>query len=217
MVIKRASENPIILEGFLSNILRKKKKSNYTNDGINRKISSSDVQRFRKEYAEYLERIPKLSSEEQSKYRDFMNKMLDDMEKVLDKIIDKYPKVKKAEMFGIYSLDDIIEFESDADNLNEFIYVYLNDESRKDSYVNKYNDNIVFGSCSADNIGITLGNYDILNDQEFQYQFNETFNDIVKEMSKLGYGRVDVDCNKWDGIIYVYDITKSPKFKQYFK
>ena len=217
MVIKRASENPIILEGFLSNILRKKKKNNYTNDGINRKISSSEAQRFRKEYAEYLERIPKLSSEEQSKYRDFMNKMLDDMEKVLDKIIDKYPKVKKAEMFGIYSLDDIIEFESDADNLNEFIYVYLNDESRKDPYVNKYNDNIVFGSCSADNIGITLGNYDILDDQEFQYQFNETFNDIVKEMSKLGYGRVDVDCNKWDGIIYVYDITKSPKFKQYFK
>lgn len=220
-MIVHSSKNPIILNELFGFFNKKKQKPIDNN-----KISSTDINNFKQEYGEYLKRIPKLSSEEQNKYKTFMNKTLSDMEKALNKILSKYPKVK--DMFNIFDLSYIIE-SNDVENFNEFIYVYLNDESKKDSYVNSYNNAFVIGNIELD-YAIDEIMYskkstktysdiynDLVNDVEFQKQSGQAMSDIENELSKLGYGKIDIDISKYSGYISISNITQSPKYKQYFK
>ena len=187
-MIIHSSKNPIILNELFG--FGNKQKP------IDNKISSTSINNFKQEYDEYLKRIPKLSSEEQSKYKAFMNKMLSDIKKALNKILTKYPKVK--DIFSIFNLSYIIE-SNDVENLNEFIYVYLNDESKKDSYVNDYNNTFEIGNIeldyAIDEILYSKNNTktysdiynDIMNDNEFQKQFSDQLlSDVGNGLSKLG-------------------------------
>lgn len=218
-MIVHSSKSPIILNELFG--FGKKQKPIDNN-----KISSTDINNFKQEYSEYLKRIPKLSSEEQNKYKAFMNKMLSDTEKALNKILTKYPKVK--DMFNIFNLSYIIE-SNDVENFNEFIYVYLNDESKKDSYVNSYNnafeignieldyaiDEIIYSKKSTKTYSDIYS--DLVNDVEFQKQSGQAISDIENGLSKLGYGKIDIDISKYSGYISLSNITQSPKYKQYFK
>lgn len=222
MIIVEAAKNPITLNEIFG-FSKKKNTPNKDN-----KITSSSVNNnYKQEYEEYLARIPKLSSEEQSKYRNFINKMLSDMEKTLNKVLSKYPKVKN--MFNILSLDMIMEY-GYVENFNEFIYVYLNDESKKDSYVNLYNKDLVIGNFD---IGYIIDDRlysdknsksysdiykDILDDPEFQKQYSQVLDtNIESELSKLGYGKVNAYADRYEGDITISNITQSPKYKQYIK
>lgn len=218
-MIVHSSKNPLILNELFG--FNKKQKP------IDNKISSTNINNFKQEYDEYLKRIPKLSSEEQSKYKAFMNKILNDIKKALDKILSKYPKVK--DIFNIFNLSYIIE-SNDVENFNEFIYVYLNDESKKDSYVNNYNNTFEIGNIELDyiideilyskNNTKTYSDIynDIMNDNEFQKQFSDQLlSDVENGLSKLGYGKIDIDISKYSGYISISNITQSPKYKQYFK
>ena len=219
-MIVYSSKNPIILNELFGFFNKKKQKP------IDNKISSTNINNFKQEYDEYLKRIPKLSSEEQNKYKAFMNKTLSDMKKALNKILSKYPKVK--DIFNIFDLSYIIE-SNDVENFNEFIYVYLNDESKEDSYVNSYNNAFEIGNIELD-YAIDEIMYsekstktyndiysDLVNDVEFQKQSGQAISDIENELSKLGYGKIDIDISKYSGYISISNITQSPKYKQYFK
>lgn len=219
-MIIHSSKNPIILNELFG-FRRNKKSLNKDN-----KTTPVTVDNSKQEFEEYMQRIPKLSSEEQNKYKAFISKMLNDIEKALNKILTKYPKVK--DMFSITDLNYIVEL-NDMINFNEFIYVYLNDESKKDSYVNSYNNTFEIGSIELD-YAIDEIMYskkstktysdiysDLVNDVEFQKQSGQAISDIENELSKLGYGKIDIDISKYSGYISISNITQSPKYKQYFK
>jgi hypothetical protein len=219
-MIVHSSKNPIILNEIFG-FRRDKKSLNKDN-----KITPVAVDNSKQEFEEYMQRIPKLSSEEQNKYKAFIGKMLNDIEKTLNKILTKYPKVK--DMFSITDLNYIVEL-NDMINFNEFIYVYLNDESKKDSYVNSYNNAFEIGNIeldyAIDEIMYSKNNTktyndiynDLVKDVEFQKQSGQAMLDIENELSKLGYGKVDIDISKYSGYISISNITQSPKYKQYFK
>jgi len=219
-MIIHSSKSPIILNELFG-FRRNKKSLNKDN-----KTTPVTVDNSKQEFEEYMQRIPKLSSEEQNKYKAFIGKMLNDIEKALNKILTKYPKVK--DMFSITDLNYIVEL-NDMINFNEFIYVYLNDESKKDSYVNSYNNAFEIGNIeldyAIDEIMYSKNNTktyndiynDLVKDVEFQKQSGQAMLDIENELSKLGYGKVDIDISKYSGYISISNITQSPKYKQYFK
>lgn len=219
-MIVYSSKNPIVLNELFG-FRRNKKSLNKDN-----KTTPVTINNFKQEYDEYLKRIPKLSSEERNKYKAFISKMLNDIEKVLNKILTKYPKVK--DMFSISDLNYIVEL-NDMINFNEFIYVYLNEESKKDSYVNFYNNHILIGlfelEYAVDEEKFHYKNpksyndiyNDMVNDPEVKEQINQAISDIERDISKLGYGKVDIDISKYSGFIGITGITLSPKYKQYFK
>jgi len=219
-MIIHSSKSPIILNELFG-FRRNKKSLNKDN-----KTTPVTVDNSKQEFEEYMQRIPKLSSEEQNKYKAFISKMLNDIEKALNKILTKYPKVK--DMFSITDLNYIVEL-NDMINFNEFIYVYLNDESKKDSYVNSYNNAFEIGNIeldyAIDEIMYSKNNTktyndiynDLVKDVEFQKQSGQAMLDIENELSKLGYGKVDIDISKYSGYISISNITQSPKYKQYFK
>ena len=144
---------------------------------------------------------PIILNESNNQYTLFTNKLYADINKTFNKVLNKYPDLKKLDLFTV----EKEEYDEKKDYLNIISYdEWIIDEDDWNEFMKDGGQGDLKSSYVSEN-------------EELQNKLDKFINEVCKEINKLGYGKFEFEYSSEDGMFYLYNIKQSPKMKEYIK